>query len=556
MRILTVGLVAILLVAGASVARAGDVAQASIDAYEQGEAAWESGRWQEAADAYWAAVEADLRNFDAHIRYQQASRRNAVSEKDLKADYDSFVADFPDEVDFRLHRLRLEKTEERLGKLEALRAGNADSDELLLEIARCRLEAGDEGKAVRILAPLVKKGRGGDRAFLLLVRANLAKKKGGDAGKLLQKRLAQSPSPAIRLAAARYALATGDYDDALREATAVLEARPASTAALLVKSEAEERRGQRDAAISTLEVARRTTEDATPVLLALADLVGRGEDEDAALKAAMELYEKVLAADAENTRALYGKAWVLERLAKFEEAETVYREVAQFLPVDPSVVESVGYMLFQQGRISDAQVQFKKAIDLDPDYASAYANLGATFDAKAEYQKAIAWYEKLLKVRGQEENLRALINLAFDHEQLGSFPKAEKYLRRANEISPLDADILTWLGDNLYFQEKWKDAQKAYLKALDLNEKSFFAWRGLGYALGQMGRWSDAAAALENAKDLKPDDLELLLTLGGIYLEEVEDLEAALKAFEEYVQNGGDDPAIPDVITEIKKQLE
>ena len=98
-----------------------------------------------------------------------------------------------------------------------------------------------------------------------------------------------APSPAIRLAAARYALATGSYDDALREATSVLEARPASTAALLVKSEAEERSGQRDAAIATLEVARRTTGDATPVLLALADLVGRGEDEDAALKAAMEL---------------------------------------------------------------------------------------------------------------------------------------------------------------------------------------------------------------------------------------------------------------------------
>ena len=391
-----------------------DVAQPSAEAQARGDAAWEAWRWAKAADAYWAAIEADVHNYDAHVRYQVASRRNGVNPADLKADYDTFVNDFPDDVSFKLHRLRLDAPAERLAKLEALRGPNPDVDDVLVEIARCRLDAGDGDKAARILAPIVRKNAGGDRAFLLLVRATLAKDKTRDAAKLFEARLGKAPSPAVRLEAARFALATGEYEDALREATSVLEARPGSTAALLVKSEAEERSGKRDAAIATLEVARRTTEDARPVLLALAELVGRGAERETALAGALELYEKVLAEDAQDTRALYGKAWVLERQEKFEDAEKVYREVAQLLPVDPSVVESVGYVLFKQGRISDAQVQFKKAIDLDPDYASAYANLGATFDAKAEYQKAIDWYEKLLKMRGQEENLRALINLAFD----------------------------------------------------------------------------------------------------------------------------------------------
>jgi cytochrome c-type biogenesis protein CcmH/NrfG len=88
-----------------------------------------------------------------------------------------------------------------------------------------------------------------------------------------------------------------------------------------------------------------------------------------------------------------------------------------------------------------------------------------------------------------------------------------------------------------------------------MDEKSFFGWRGLGFTLGHQKRWADCTAALEKARALKPTDTDVLMALGDIYMLELEDLEKALKAYEEYVQAGGDDPAVPEIIEEIKKAL-
>jgi tetratricopeptide (TPR) repeat protein len=331
--------------------------------------------------------------------------------------------------------------------------------------------------------------------------------------------------------------------------------RPTWIAAFLLKAEALSRSGAPDQAIAALEAARAKKLDTDRVLLALADLHERAATEPA-LASATALYQQVIARNPTEPRAPYGLAWVLERQKKYEEAEKQYRAAALLLPQDAAVVDSVGFCLLRQGRITDAQTQFRKAIDIDPKFPSSYANLGATYDAQANYTEAVRWYDKLLHLKGQENNLRALVNLAFDHEALGSFPKAEEYLKKARKIKPDDSLIVTWLGDNLYFQEKWKDAEKAYGDAITLDAKQFYAHRGLGFTLGKLKKWADAVAALEKAKELKANDLDVLVALGDIYLIEMEDLEKALKAYEAYVQAGGADPLVTETINEIRKELE
>ena len=155
----------------------------------------------------------------------------------------------------------------------------------------------------------------------------------------------------------------------------------------------------------------------------------------------------------------------------------------------------------------------------------------------------------------QSENLRAIINCAFDYEATGSFPKAQKLLLKAHKIMPDDANIVVWLGDNFYFQERWKDAEKWYQQGISLDAKSFFAWRGLGLALAQRKKWDDAAQAFEKASQLKPGDLDIYLILGDIYYMELRDLEKALERYENFVQRGGNDPDVNAAILDIKKQL-
>jgi tetratricopeptide (TPR) repeat protein len=526
------------------------------DLFDEGEAHRELGKWKDAADSYWGALEADLRHFPAHVRYQEVTLRNGGTAADMIADLKSFMRDFKGVPELELHILRLQM--EPAARIEALtqRLKKTPKDfNALLELGRAQLAAGAPLEAVKPLQQAATLAPPARREIpLLLAEALIRTNELEKAREILDLGVAAKPDwHAGQLALARLAFMQADLEAALKGVTTYLELRPGTLVGLQLKAEIQSRNGDREGAMTTLAEARRKSEDAPDIAIAYADLLARDE---AGLEGAVAIYKTVLEKDEENARARYGLGWALERQAKYEEAEEQYREVVAVQPTSVHGINSIGYCLFKQGRVSESQVQFKKAVDLDKTYVTAVLNLGATYDAQLKYGDAIKLYEKVLKDKDQKDNLRAIINCAFDHEMLGAFPKALKLLERAHKIVPDDVMIMVWVGDNHYFTKKYKTAEEWYEKAINKDKENFFAWRGLGYALGHRKKWEDAAKALENARKLNDKDLDILLSLGDIYLNETEDLQAAVDVFQDYVQRGGDDPAVPEIIVEIKKRLD
>ncbi len=533
--------------------------------YDEAEVAYEEMRWTDAANAYWRAVQADLRWYEAHVRYQDASRRAGDKRDELIADYQSLMNDWPDLRVLGLHQLRMRPLADRVAGLEGRikeASKNKDKEQaylgnLHLELGRARLASGDAKGAIGALAesckidPALRRDR-----LLLQAEAWIA------AGDLKQARAAleeslgrEAESWPVILVLARLELREGRFEQADIRATTVLAMRPSYIAAALVAAEAKARGGKTEEAQQLLMNAERINGEAVDVQLALADLKARF-DTDQFYAEALAHYAKALAKEPANGHALYGTGWVLERQKKFEEAEQKYRAYLDVVPNQAIAINSVGYCLLRQGRVSEAQRQFQRAIDLDEEFIPALANLGATYDAQAKYADAIKIYEKILSRKDQKENLRVLVNCAFDYESLGTFPKATKLLEQAHEVRPKDPMIMVWLGDNQYFQKKWKEAESWYQKAIALDEANFFAWRGLGFTMAQRKRWADSLSAFEKASKIKPDDLDLYLTMGDICADYLDDPAAALKHYQQYVQLGGTDPAIADVITELMKELE
>ena len=103
---------------------------------DEGDVKREEQLWGEAATAYWKAVESDLLEFVAHVRYQETGIKAGDDLDDMKGDYDSFIEDYPSQLCFKLHRLRLEDATERLEALNGLVAKHGKSGDLHLEIAR------------------------------------------------------------------------------------------------------------------------------------------------------------------------------------------------------------------------------------------------------------------------------------------------------------------------------------------------------------------------------------------------------------------------------------
>ncbi|MDX2214085.1 MAG: tetratricopeptide repeat protein [Oculatellaceae cyanobacterium bins.114] len=122
-----------------------------------------------------------------------------------------------------------------------------------------------------------------------------------------------------------------------------------------------------------------------------------------------------------------------------------------------------------------------KAIDLNPDYATAYYNLGNALQANQQLPEAIAAYQKA-------------INLKSD-----------------------DADAYIGLGNALSDNQQLPEAIAAYQKAIDLKSDDADAHNGLGWVYLLKGELEQAKVQFETAIQLDANYYSPVLNLGLVY---------------------------------------
>ena len=79
----------------------------------------------------------------------------------------------------------------------------------------------------------------------------------------------------------------------------------------------------------------------------------------------------------------------------FAEAESHYR---QALPGRPTAEthNGLGYVLARQGRADEAIAEFRKAIDIDPNFTPAYNNLADALAQQGKLEEAAEYYRRSL----------------------------------------------------------------------------------------------------------------------------------------------------------------
>ena len=76
---------------------------------------------------------------------------------------------------------------------------------------------------------------------------------------------------------------------------------------------------------------------------------------------------------------------------------------------DPTKYVELGGIFYQLGQFDAAQQQFQQAINLKPDYANAYYNLGHALEAKGDFQNALTQYNVVLGLAKDDEANRKQI---------------------------------------------------------------------------------------------------------------------------------------------------
>ena len=200
---------------------------------------------------------------------------------------------------------------------------------------------------------------------------------------------------------------------------------------------------------------------------------------EAGLRRSIEYFQQATLEDSSYAKAYSGLADSYALLASYgiEPAEQAYpsaRGAAQkALQLNGSLSEahtSVGIIsFFYEWNWTEAELEFRRAIELDPNYPMAHTWYGVTLAA------------------------------------LGRGPEAREEVERALELDPLSLIVNTEVGRIFYLTRKYDLATAAYRSVIDLDSQFARAHTRLGMTYAAEGEFREAAREFKLAKQISDD---------------------------------------------------
>ncbi|MDP2860940.1 MAG: tetratricopeptide repeat protein [bacterium] len=128
----------------------------------------------------------------------------------------------------------------------------------------------------------------------------------------------------------------------------------------------------------------------------------------------------------------------------WQNQDTLWLATAKASPSSPQNHNNLGDLYGRRGDLEKSAEEFKKAIELKPNYGDAYHNLANTYQQMGKTDLAIENYEKALLFNPRLWQSRQ--NLAAIYFSLGDMAKTTKEMEEAVKINPRDVNLLINLG--------------------------------------------------------------------------------------------------------------
>jgi tetratricopeptide (TPR) repeat protein len=182
----------------------------------------------------------------------------------------------------------------------------------------------------------------------------------------------------------------------------------------------------------------------------------------------------------QNPRLLekLGETYLLEQ--RFADAADHFRRAADILPENAHLRARQGRALMLMGDLTGAELAYKRALHLKPDYAPAVAELGHLHLQRRRYEEAVQYFERSLRLEPR-------------------------------------ADIAHHLGLVFKVTAKEAPAMAAFQQAVRLDPSYRASHMQLGELHNARGEYARALEHYVAASQLRHEDLELHLKLAQLY---------------------------------------
>jgi Flp pilus assembly protein TadD len=197
---------------------------------------------------------------------------------------------------------------------------------------------------------------------------------------------------------------------------------------------------------------------------------------------------------------------ILRHYSKFAEAEKNFKKAIELKPDYAVAHNNLGAVLKDQGRLDEAETNFRKTIELKPDYAEAHNNLGAVLRDLGRLDEAETNFRKTIELKPNYAEAHNYLGAVL--RDLGRLDEAETNIKKAIELKPDYAEAHNNLGAVLRDLGRLDEAETNVKKAIELKPDYAEAHNNLGAVLRNLDRLDEVETNFRKAIELKPDYVE------------------------------------------------
>ena len=242
---------------------------------------------------------------------------------------------------------------------------------------------------------------------------------------------------------------------------------------------------------------------------------------------------------------------------QYDNAEKLAVSITEEFPKHPFSWKVLAAVLKQNGKISESLVAGQKSVQLDPQDAEAYFNLGIVMQELGKLDEAEESYKKAITLK--PDFTVAHSNLGVVLKELGKLDEAEESYKKAITLKPDFIVAHSNLGLVLKELGRLDEAEISLRQAIKL-KPDFKAYNNLGIVMEELGKLDEAEASYKKAIKLKPDFKEAINNR-WLLLFNQKKFEAALLDADLYISKGSRELDLTTLyalgrIDEIYKRLE
>ena len=228
-----------------------------------------------------------------------------------------------------------------------------------------------------------------------------------------------------------------------------------------------------------------------------------------------------------------GVAAALKIPLRTEEKQALGAHATNFPEAFQYFVQGRGYL--QDPRkpenLTSAEIVFKQALKIDPNYGQAQAGLGEAYWHRYENTKQKQWITQAEQACTKAVDLgnagaEGHICLGMLQDGTGHYDKAAEQFQQAVQLDPANDRAYTSLATAYQHLKQPEKAEETYKRAISLRPQYWRGYTFLGSFYINQAEYEKAAGMYRRATEIDPDSYTAFLNLGGALIYEGRDDEA------------------------------